>query len=336
MFVRSKNNYNVKMNENIKKILSIFTYDDMYNSKLDTLYYNRLKNKFDRISYFLKRFDDRYILRDVVYSNIDYKHGIINSVKSSFIDSPTVYGKQESNILQYINNNFNDILHSLNNDTNIKLNNIIFNNHKKMKLIDNCDFLNVYDYIVENSNLSDLEIFLFESLLVTFTLPLVHIPIYLSAMYDWSKRKLEVKDLRILYDDIEMREYLSKLIKKINMILGFLDNIIQESIVQNKRSFVFMININFFELNLHIYDKNKQCEYFFLFSPYDYYRLLRILSSSVNTERESLYNDLIDISNKLNITTISNSINIPDSVEYLLEYFNFYPYERREYQEDYY
>lgn len=336
MFVRSKNNYNVKMNENIKKILSIFTYDDMYNSKLDTLYYNRLKNKFDRISYFLKRFDDRYILRDVVYSNIDYKHGIINSVKSSFIDSPTVYGKQESNILQYINNNFNDILHSLNNDTNIKLNNIIFNNHKKMKLIDNCDFLNVYDYIVENSNLSDLEIFLFESLLVTFTLPLVHIPIYLSAMYDWSKRKLEVKDLRILYDDIEMREYLSKLIKKINMILGFLDNIIQESIIQNKRSFVFMININFFELNLHIYDKNKQCEYFFLFSPYDYYRLLRILSSSVNTERESLYNDLIDISNKLNITTISNSINIPDSIEYLLEYFNFYPYERREYQEDYY
>lgn len=336
MFVRSKNNYNVKMNENIKKILSIFTYDDMYNSKLDTLYYNRLKNKFDRISYFLKRFDDRYILRDVVYSNIDYKHGIINSVKSSFIDSPTVYGKQESNILQYINNNFNDILHSLNNDTNIKLNNIIFNNHKKMKLIDNCDFLNVYDYIVENSNLSDLEIFLFESLLVTFTLPLVHIPIYLSAMYDWSKRKLEVKDLRILYDDTEMREYLSKLIKKINMILGFLDNIIQESIIQNKRSFVFMININFFELNLHIYDKNKQCEYFFLFSPYDYYRLLRILSSSVNTERESLYNDLIDISNKLNITTISNSINIPDSIEYLLEYFNFYPYERREYQEDYY
>lgn len=336
MFVRSKNNYNVKMNENIKKILSIFTYDDMYNSKLDTLYYNRLKNKFDRISYFLKRFDDRYILRDVVYSNIDYKHGIINSVKSSFIDSPTVYGKQESNILQYINNNYNDILHSLNNDTNIKLNNIIFNNHKKMKLIDNCDFLNVYDYMVENSNLSDLEIFIFESLLVTFTLPLVHIPIYLSAMYDWSKRKLEVKDLRILYDDIEMREYLSKLIKKINMILGFLDNIIQESIVQNKRSFVFMININFFELNLHIYDKNKQCEYFFLFSPYDYYRLLRILSSSVNTDRESLYNDLIDIANKLNITTISNSINIPDSVEYLLEYFNFYPYERREYQEEYY
>lgn len=336
MFVRSKNNYNVKMNENIKKILSIFTYDDMYNSKLDTLYYNRLKNKFDRISYFLKRFDDRYILRDVVYSNIDYKHGIINSVKSSFIDSPTVYGKQESNILQYINNNYNDILHSLNNDTNIKLQNIVFNNHKKMKLIDNCDFLNVYDYMVENSNLSDLEIFLFESLLVTFTLPLVHIPIYLSAMYDWSKRKLEVKDLRILYDDIEMREYLSKLIKKINMILGFLDNIIQESIVQNKRSFVFMININFFELNLHIYDKNKQCEYFFLFSPYDYYRLLRILSSSVNTDRESLYNDLIDITNKLNITTISNSINIPDSVEYLLEYFNFYPYERREYQEEYY
>lgn len=336
MFVRSKNNYNVKMNENIKKILSIFTYDDMYNSKLDTLYYNRLKNKFDRISYFLKRFDDRYILRDVVYSNIDYKHGIINSVKSSFIDSPTVYGKQESNILQYINNNYNDILHSLNNDTNIKLQNIVFNNHKKMKLIDNCDFLNVYDYMVENSNLSDLEIFLFESLLVTFTLPLVHIPIYLSAMYDWSKRKLEVKDLRILYDDIEMREYLSKLIKKINMILGFLDNIIQESIVQNKRSFVFMININFFELNLHIYDKNKQCEYFFLFSPYDYYRLLRILSSSVNTDRESLYNDLIDIANKLNITTISNSINIPDSVEYLLEYFNFYPYERREYQEEYY
>ena len=143
MFVRSKNNYNVKMNENIKKILSIFTYDDMYNSKLDTLYYNRLKNKFDRISYFLKRFDDRYILRDVVYSNINYKHGIINSVKSSFIDSPTVYGKQESNILQYINNNYNDILHSLNNDTNIKLQNIVFNNHKKMKLIDNCDFLNI-------------------------------------------------------------------------------------------------------------------------------------------------------------------------------------------------
>lgn len=322
MFVRSKNKVDTKINENVKKILSIFTYDDMYNSKLDTLYYNRIKNKFDRISYFLKRYKDNYIIRDVVYSNIDYKYGIINSIKSSFIDSPTISGKQKSNILQYLNNNFNDVLN--------------YNNYKKMKIRDNCDFLNFYDYIVENSNLSDLEIFLFESLFVTFTLPLVHVPIYLSAIFNWERRKLEVKEIRVLYDDAEMREYLSKLIKKINLILGFLDHIIQESIKQNKRSFVFMININFFELNLHIYDKAKQCEYFFIFSPYDYYRLLRILSSSVKTDRESLYHDLIDLSNKLNITTISNSINIPDSVEYLLEYFNFYPYERREYQEDYY
>lgn len=336
MFVRNKNFLDIKDTNHLKKITSVFTYDQFYNSKLDTLYYNKLKNKFERLSYFLKRFDDRFALRDVIYSDIDYKYGIINQIKSSFNDSPTVYGKQKSDILNYVNNNFTDINHSFD-DQNISINDISYMNKKKMNISDNNKILSFYDYLVESSDLDDLELFIFEALLVTFSLPLIHIPIYLSAIFDWDIGKLQIKELRILSNDLEMKNYLKLLIYKINILLEFLYKIIRESLYINKKSYLFMININFFELNLNIFDKDKKIEYLFIFNSNDYYRLLRILSSSIsnNENKSNLYKDFIKLATQFDINTIANSIKLVDSVEYLLEYFNFHSNERREYQEVY-
>ena len=333
MFVKNKIHYNLKDSNNTKKILSVFTYDN-FSSKLDTLYYNKLKNKFERLSYFLKRFNDRFTLRDIVYSDIDYKYGIINKIQSSFNDNSTVFGKQNSNILRYINNNYNDINHSFD-DQNININDISYKNIKKLNIVDNCKILDFYDYIVENSDLEEIEIFLFESLLVIFTLPLIHIPLYLSGIYDWEKGKLQIKDLRILANDSEMKNYLRILIFKINILLDFLYKIIKESIYRNKRSYLFMININFFELNLNIYDKSKRQEYLFILNSNDYYRLLRILSANMYSDnvQSKLYKEFVKLAIKQDITTIANSINLYDSMDYIMEYFNIRDNERREYQE---
>lgn len=319
-----------------KNIFSILSYDTYDSSQLNSLYYNPKTKSFEKVSYFLKIFNNVFSLRDVIYSKINCKHAYVTEIKSSFLDKPvgSKFNKSD-NMIHQILLNFNDI--NLQSNNKFSINEIKHNQINKFKFIkDNYDFLNHYDYIVEKSDLIEEENFIFETLFLLFTLPLIQIPIYLNGVFDWNYGKFQIANIKILTDDIELKEYLKLFIYKINSIIEFLNPYIKEIIYKYKKSYTFMVNINYFETNLQIYDKYFHQYYDLIFNSNDYYRLLRIFASNLIHNTLSEYNLLTKLAYKNNISTLYDSFLLMDSLEYVLDYYNIRENnERREYSNNF-
>ena len=187
---------------------------------------------------------------------------------------------------------------------------------KDLYLSDNRNFIDTIDNLVDTLDLNDdIEFYVLYLMIITFTLPLVHIPFYLNVFIDFSNIKPILSSIGYLSLDTEIRESTFKIVDKMMKLIALNKDFIAFLSTKFKKSWKIMVNVNYYETNMRIYYNNK--DYCILsFNTVDHYRILRLLT----LENKYVWN-LLDQANKLNLNTISSSIYLENKVDYILEYY---------------
>lgn len=314
-----KKNYNNFIQEDYQNYSTILTKNNL-NSKLDALYYNKNSKNFKKISLDLYNHNNKIILKDCITSTINIKNKLINSIKSSFIDTEynSTYNKN-TNLINKILKNLN-IFTNQNNIINLKDTKI--NSIKNNIYPINKNIIQQFDKINEIFELEELETLILEMIILILTIPIINFPLFYTGCYGFKSRIVSIDSIKILENDIEIKEISSKIINNTLKLFKFIDNYVNYIYSKLNKNFLIFFNNNYNEIIIKIIEKNINKEFNLCINPFDLYRLIRIIQAESNGIYSNIAIDFLLYCKSLNMIEFDIPIHFYNGYEYISEYYN--------------